>query len=407
MAEPQARLFQLGSAIISSFAGQTDDVIITSMNTPLGQVSLLFFLMGVGAILMFIFGHLRDVMQGGNTETIPDLLKTQTNIANALLSLNRKAKDKEDKKNSKPKIKVSPPDTFSGESKDVVPFLASCRSYFAFEQETDEGVKVHHIITNVSKNPNAQTREWANNQFRKVVAWEKKKVNNPDEPKPWNDYEAFEKDFEAHFCVIDQEEEAEAKLETLKMGKDYPTAVQYTTAFNSLKMATNYGDKEYYRKYRKGLNPKLLDKLTSAYPGPPKGDLAAWQKAAIEVDQRHQERQEEIEQYKAQTHTKFVEKVVEKIVYRDRPIVQVKADPNAMDISATTTSSSSNSKPVPADYNCGICKTPNPGHFWFKCPKCKCGNCGGLGHTTRDCKKPKKARTVATTTTEDNDQDFS
>lgn len=348
--------------------------IATQIGLPLHEASVAIFALCVGAVLWGILQPILTLASGGTETAIPAMIMYQRNVNDALDKMTRLMETEKEKKEGKPKLKATAPTTFSGKSEDVVPFISACSSYFEYEGETQDRVKIHFVINNLFGNTATNTQEWAKSQFRRIEKW-RTEGHARGEPFIWKDWAEFEKDFKSHFCLRSEKEASEKKLKYWKMTKGM-TCEEYTTEFNSLQMSTDFNDEYYYMQYTDGLTEALMDKLCANLQLK-KGDLEAWKQAAVEMDRRFQERKLD----KSEREAEVRYKVVEKIIYRDRP---TQKDPNAMEVDAVQTQKGKVKNLDAEDKSKWKCvKCNGLGHGAYECPTATCNKCRKRGHTER------------------------
>ena len=101
---------------------------------------------------------------------------------------------------------------------------------------------------------------------------------------PWEDLDAFETAFKAHFCTANDKEAAVAKL--VKLCKAYHKVgmvKEYTADFNMIAAQTSFSGKDKHEWYHTGLPPKIKDVLTTSAHDI--SDLAKIQKVVLSLDQ--------------------------------------------------------------------------------------------------------------------------
>ena len=75
---------------------------------------------------------------------------------------------------------------------------------------------------------------------------------------PWADADAFAKDFEDHFCAVDDKNAAIAELRKLtKQSHKLGTIKDYTTQFNAIAARTGFSDDDKRDRYVHGLPYKI------------------------------------------------------------------------------------------------------------------------------------------------------
>ena len=159
---------------------------------------------------------------------------------------------------------------------------------------------------------------------------------------PWADADAFAKDFEDHFCAVDDKNAAITELRKLtKQSHKLGTVKDYTTQFNAIAARTGFSDDDKRDRYVHGLPYKIQDEF--AITAHAVGTLAEAQKVALSMDQNLASRAEERPKFKP-----FGKGRSERL-------------------------------------------TANQG------PKGVCWNCGQPGHLKRDCRNP--AQAIASTST--------
>jgi Retrotransposon gag protein len=228
-------LYTLGEAMANKLNAEGAIAnFMQSMSKKVSEVNALYFIIGMGAILAYVFSPFLVQMI--------DWTPLFKSMANVIEEMNRRAEEDRDKKEKKPKLKSDPPAIFQGDPDEVIPFLTACRAYFEYERETDENVQYHHIITNLTKSDNRICKEWARGQLRRMS---KQLDTKPGERiKIFEDWTDFKAKFTHTFCVRGLEETAEKKIQHLRQGKE--SCETFTQEFNSLMDSTNLGDRYYY-----------------------------------------------------------------------------------------------------------------------------------------------------------------
>ena len=114
---------------------------------------------------------------------------------------------------------------------------------------------------------------------------------------PWADADAFAKDFEDHFCAVDDKNAAITELRKLtKQSHKLGTVKDYTTQFNAIAARTGFSDDDKRDRYMHGLPYKIQDEF--AITAHAVGTLAEAQKVALSMDQNLASRAEERPKFK-------------------------------------------------------------------------------------------------------------
>ena len=102
----------------------------------------------------------------------------------------------------------------------------------------------------------------------------------------WADFAAFETDFKAHFCAVDDKASAYEELRQLNRGAQRPkmaTVKEWTAKFTAIAARTGLGEEDKRMRYRDGLPEQLRTALITS--GRDVSTFAKMQKEALEISQ--------------------------------------------------------------------------------------------------------------------------
>ena len=102
----------------------------------------------------------------------------------------------------------------------------------------------------------------------------------------WADFVAFETDFKAHFCAVDDKASAYEELRQLNRGAQRPkmaTVKEWTAKFTAIAARTGLGEEDKRMRYRDGLPEQLRTALITS--GRDVSTFAKMQKEALEISQ--------------------------------------------------------------------------------------------------------------------------
>ena len=250
--------------------------------------------------------------------------------------------------------KGSEPPMFSGVRSEARDWMQSVRRYIQLSPSkfppNDEPRK---ILWALSYLRGGTAGTWSSNHTETIL--------DPTRVNPFLTFDDFLKAFETAFSDHDRTVAAQRDMLKLKMGRN-DTVESYTTAFEALAAHTGYNDAAHIEKYRNGLPYTIVEKIYSNPDGILPSDLEAWKRKARQLDYLW--------------HT-----------YRDvrqltSPSTYVPSKPQARVTSTSTAPVASDAMDVDIDAHRRAIK---------------CYNCGELGHISRNCPKPRKARSIRAT----------
>lgn len=186
------------------------------------------------------------------------------------------------KKQVAPAIKYRTPDTYDGSDPEKLrTFLSQCNVYFRAK-------------------PNAFIRDYDKVMFAvsylrdSALQWFQLGLDSETDPDWLNNWSEFKSELLGNFGIYDESEDAAIKLELLTMAHDTRIS-DYTVKFNEYSAQVDWTPASLCRQYYKGLPNRLKDFITLA--GKPTF-LPAMKRLAAVGDQRHWERQGELQRDK-------------------------------------------------------------------------------------------------------------
>ena len=177
--------------------------------------------------------------------------------------------------------KVAEPPIFDGSRKDVQSFLRAIELNFILAPSRfPPGDEVRRILFALAFIRGGTAGVWADNYSGAML--------DPNTPDPFVTYQAFRVAFEAAFGDSDRAQRARTELATLKM-KSGDTVEEYTTSFEALAIHSNLDEVALIEHYRRGLNPRIVEKIYSNSDGDLPPDIEAWKRKARRLDNLYHE----------------------------------------------------------------------------------------------------------------------
>lgn len=174
-------------------------------------------------------------------------------------------------------LRPSAPSNFDGERSQGRAFINTCLLYFSLcpEQFPDNARKIHWVLT-FFKSGRAST--WAARVMREELSSSQAK---------WNTWDQFYQDFEEAFCPLHEQTAALTKLESDKYFQGRRSVEDYVDEFQDLILDAGYKDGlAVVMKFRRGLDPRIQDRIAEMGSERPKDDdPAAWYRVARRLDQ--------------------------------------------------------------------------------------------------------------------------
>ena len=313
----------------------------------------------------------------------------------------------------KPKNTAKPrnPDIFDGTDPSKLEiFVFQLVMYFSTRRSDfpDNSSRVTFALSYLKGNP----LEWFQSQVTQALEEDN---NMPDW---WENYSTFIKELRRLFGPRDPVTDAAQFLESLRY-KDSSKATRYTIDFNRHAHRSGWNEVALARQYYKGLPDRLKDEISRI--GKPAG-LQSLQELVATLDQRHWERQSEINRDKRQSsantsvsHNKSSDNRSDQRAESRQPASANSSKPSN---SQNQNRNKDQKKPAPSAATSSAPAKPNPiSELLGPDGKLKpeerkrrmdqnlCLRCGGSGHTVHDCPqtsktKPKgRAATAASTST--------
>jgi hypothetical protein len=243
-------------------------------------------------------------------------------------------------------LKISPPDVFTGNSKDAETFLSQLALYFTGRKiEGDE-----RVIFALSYMKGGTAGPWA-----------KLKVKEFGTKKQVQDWEEFLTEFTQVFGDPDPSFTARQRMDSLKQGNN--TAEDYVASFREIKDETGFNDAALIDKFERGLNSNLVDKIYSL-PEMPK-TLDEWFNWSTKLDRQWRQRESKKKSFNFSFPQK--QQVASKPTFVSTPVTVP---------SQTAVSTKKEPDIVPMEVDSG----------WKKVNPVICYKCRQRGHIAKNCK---------------------
>ena len=256
--------------------------------------------------------------------------------------------------------KVAEPPIFDGSRKDVQSFLRAIELNFILAPSRfPPGDEVRRILFALAFIRGGTAGVWADNYSGAML--------DQNTANPFTTYQQFKVAFEAAFGDSDRAQKARTDLATLKM-KPGDTVEEFTTSFEALAIHSNLDEIALIEHYRRGLNPRIIEKIYSNSDGELPPDLEAWKRKARRLDNLYHE-------------LKSIQSAHSPPSVPSRPR---QTTPRAT--GGVTTPSTTSAGPAPMDVDAHK-----------KQREIRCYNCGELGHIARRCPNAQRARSVRAT----------
>ncbi len=262
-------------------------------------------------------------------------------------------------------IKPPKPEPFEGNSRDVLPFITRCKTYFRFFPVSMAYPEGRVLLAAGRLRGNAST--WFEPILRDFLDEEPSKQDD-ETKKIFGDWGEFEKAIKDAFGLVNEEREAAARLRQMRQKG---SAAEHCATFRQIAALTDWEDEPLMEILYHTLKSEVKDEL---YKDDRPDTLAEYMTMAIKIDQRQYERRRERlwEQKKNPNYapTYFKRNKPNQGIRRNHGSTAYGTHPGRMELD-----NMNRQKREPRDMS-----------------KVKCYNCNEFGHMSNTCSKPKKVR---------------